>query len=163
MLIYQEIFCINERTCYSNFTKNLIIKIFRSQMLMISHTRAHLHTVCTCMHICDSLSGDLRYLKRQSLKIIFNNEQILNLYFWGITILIMQTLGTTNPGYFLDQSSLICPVIKSAHLELSWKFLLKNWSWLQFNYQISSSAPKVCSYGYKKRKIYICIYLYIDR
>lgn len=121
-------------------------------MLMISHTQADTQTVCTYMHIYDLFSGDLRYLEKQSLKSIFNNEQILNLFFWDITILIMQTLGMTNPEYFLHQLSLIHPVIKSAHLEVSWKFLLNNWTWLQFNSQISSSAPKVWSYGCKKGK-----------
>ena len=46
-----------------------------------THTQADTQTVCTYMHIYDLFSGDLRHLKKQSLKSIFNNEQILNLFF----------------------------------------------------------------------------------
>lgn len=46
---------------------------------------------------------------------------------------------------------MIHPVFESAHLEVLCKFFRKDWTWLQFDYQILHSASEVCSYCCKKK------------
>ena len=105
-LIYEDILDINGVTGYSSFSKDFIINFFSSQMLVVSNTHTHTHVyLCVCVyiyiHIYDWFSSDFRFLRKESLNISFNNEYMLNLCFWAITILVMQTLGINNPEYFL--------------------------------------------------------------